>query len=597
MNPSKSIRTAIPGLALIGLGEILIFFRSPQHFFMGDSVFWMAQRYHSIREFFEGFLHADPALWYRPIAQCTVPSLLYPIVGFHPIAYRIVAFALFFACTVAVFVLAERITVSRSCAWFSTIYFAVHITHAFTTYDLAFTPELVFTLFYIGSAIAFVDYLRKPTRGGLLISAALFAFSLMSKETAVGLPFVLLAIWILLPEGRHTRVSSLVPHFTILAAYLLFAIGVLHIRDIHFGAVWNRPTAVGQPGYELVLGENIMDSLRFAFTWAFNISRGINGQWPPLIPLMTTALKVFRVLICAAALLTLFTPRRKFVLIGILWFLIAAAPTLPLLQHFLPYYLFAPIVGFSLAVGTVLDDLRERLFRFGPRLAWAVCSAILMIPVSVNAAIAKSVGDTHFLLGGSAQSAGDGLNDVRSLYPAIHPGTTLLFFDEERTSLPWDQASGLLFQMAYADKSIKSEYSVEPHGVTEEDFIQGRAIAFKLTNGRMVDFTPFIKQKPALLLPHAPDTQYRLELSSSEVRTSEGQYGVRIPQLKKGAVKALVAFNGVLKDPFWIQLDSHGEGKVVISSDTPPGLYTFVALQPVGEPNWVTVAGSIRVTP
>src|SRR5262249_6634119 len=130
---------------------------------------------------------------------------------------------------------------------------------------------------------------------------------------------------------------------------------------------------------------NILDSLRLAFAWAFNISRGINGQWPPSVPLMASALRIFRVLICAGALVTLFTPRRKFLLIGITWFLIASAPTLPLLDHFLPYYLFAPIVGFSLAVGTVLDGLVEQFSRLSLKFAWAVCVVLLAIPVLVNA--------------------------------------------------------------------------------------------------------------------------------------------------------------------------------------------------------------------
>ena len=566
---------------------------------MGDSLRWMALRYQSIREFFAGFVHADPAVWYRPIAQCTVQSLLYPLVGFHPLTYRVVAFALFFSCTVAVFHLVERITQSRNAAWLSTIYFASHITHAFTTYDVAFTPELVFTLFYIGSASVYVSFLRNPTRRGQILSAALFVCSLLSKETAVGLPFVLLAIWILLPKERRVGVSSLVPHFVILAAYLLFAVGYIHIRGIDFQSVWRRPTEVVSPGsgYELVLGKNILDSVRLAFAWAFNISRGINGQWPPSIALMASALRIFRVLICAGALVTLFTPRRKFLLIGIAWFLIAAAPALPLLDHFLPYYLFAPIVGFSLAVGTVLDELVERFSRVSPKFAWAVCVVLLAIPVIVNADTAGKLEETHFLLGGSARSARDGMNDVRALYPKIPAGTTLVFFNEERGSLSWDMSYGMFLQMVYNDLSLKSEYSVDAISATAEDFRRGKALAFKLTNGHLVDFTPYVKQLPALLLAHPPDTQYRLELSSDEVRVTDKEYGVRIPQLKDVTLNALVAYNGILKEPFRLELNSHGEGKVAINGETPPGLYTFVAMQPVGEPNWVTVGGSIRVTP
>src|SRR5204862_6240351 len=140
------------------------------------------------------------------------------------------------------------------------------------------------------------------------------------------------------------------------------------------------------------------------------------------------------------------------------------------------------------------------LSRFSPRVAWAACSVLLAIPVVVNADAAERVEETHFVLGGSAQIAWDVMNDVRTMYPSIPAGTTLVFFNEERASLSWDMAYGMLLQMIYNDQSIKSEYSVEAITSSADDFRNGKAFAFKLTNGRLVDFTPYVKQLPALLL-------------------------------------------------------------------------------------------------
>jgi hypothetical protein len=61
--------------ALIGIGEILIFFRNPGHFFIADTVLWMGYRYRAVGELFRGFIATDPALWYRPLSQSTVESL------------------------------------------------------------------------------------------------------------------------------------------------------------------------------------------------------------------------------------------------------------------------------------------------------------------------------------------------------------------------------------------------------------------------------------------------------------------------------------------------------------------------------------------
>ena len=43
------------------------------------------------------------------------------------------------------------------------------------------------------------------------------------------------------------------------------------------------------------------------------------------------------------------------------WFLIAVSPPLPLFEHFLPYYLFLPLAGFSLAIGIIFDAVYRKL--------------------------------------------------------------------------------------------------------------------------------------------------------------------------------------------------------------------------------------------
>ncbi|HET9129921.1 MAG TPA: glycosyltransferase family 39 protein, partial [Terriglobia bacterium] len=362
--------------ALIGIAEIVIFFNDYRHFFMGDTLLWIGYRYHSITDFFRGFIEADPTLWYRPLSQRTAVSVLYPVFGLNPIPYRVVSFILFFACTIAVFFVTERLTRSRRIAWFSTLFFAPHVTHAFTTYDAAFIPELVYTLFFVASVICWISWIQSRSRNAWIASIALFAGSLLSKETAVALPFTLLAVWLFFPRENRPQLRSLAPHFALLACYLVFAIGFLHIRGIDLRALIDKPGAAGNGVYRLVLGKNLTDNTSIAFSWAFSIARGI-GQWSPIKDWMVVALKVVRVLICAAAVFALFSSRRKYVLTGLAWFLIAAAPTLPLVDHFLPYYIFGPLVGFSIAVGAALDWASEWLSKHSRPLAFAACFLVL----------------------------------------------------------------------------------------------------------------------------------------------------------------------------------------------------------------------------
>jgi hypothetical protein len=577
-------RREIAGFAAIGLAELLIFFNNPGHFFMGDTLLWMGYRYHSVGEFFRDFVTADPTLWYRPLTQRTVESVLYPLVGFHVFPYRLLMFVLFLVCTFAVFLVAEYMTESRRTAWLATLFFVPNVTHAFTTYDVAFVPEMVFTLFLVASVIAWILWLRHHNPKARIASAVFFIGSLLSKETAVALPFVLVAVWLFFPSQGRPRLRSLGPHFAILVIYLIVAIGFLHIRDVHIRQLIDRPGVAGQSGYQLVLGKNVQESAAVALSWAFGLPRGLHGQWPLRHRWMLQTLRAIRILICLGAVVLLWKPQRRFLWIGLAWFFIVASPTLPLLDHFLPHYLFAPLVGFSLAAGAVLDNVFDYCSRLSRPLAVAMCLLVLVPFAGVNAIAANDVAKVHPLLGRSADTAWNGMTDLKALYPSLKPGTTLLIFDEEDTSYYWETAHGMLFQMSYGDTSIRTLFSSDGIPVTIEDVHSGKVITLKVSGGHLTDFTSYVKQRPELLQRYIAGEHYHLDLLKPGV--------IKILELKDTAVNMMWATNGIVAAPFTLQLDSDGQASLPAAN---PGTYAFVAIQRVGEPNWVTVHGSIKI--
>jgi len=580
---------------LLAVAEIAIFFRNPRHFFMGDSLFWMQNRYRSFGEFLRGFVTVDPAVWYRPLSQRTVVSALFPLAGFNPVPYRIVGFLLFFSCTVAVFLMVRQVTESSRTAWFAVLLFAPHVINAFVTYDVAYTTELVFALFYVGAAIAFVAYLRSGQSRMKNLSALLFVCSLLSKETAAALPAALLVLWLFLPGRSRKSVTCLFPYFAILGIYLVFAVGYLHVRDIRLNQLIDSPGHAGQPGYQLVMGRNVIGSASVAFSWAFGLPGGDHGQWVPIKPWMLTALRVMRVLVCVGAAFVLFTPRRNLLFLGIGWFLATVAPTLPLLDHFLPYYIFVPMAGFSLAFGVVLDWAYEKCATFRPALATALTAFVLALFAVINAGAAGRTAANHYLLGGSATIALNSLNDVRSFYPEIPKGTTMVFFNEERPTIYWDQANGALFAMVFRDPSLEAVYTSGGVTVGVDKLNAGRLLAFHWAGEHLSDMTPLVRQRPDLLQAHAPDANYHLELSATEVRAGQDSYTMQIGELPNSAVEALYAIDGVIKEPIHVKLGADGATKFDVGRNTQPGLYTFVAVRREGESGWIVANKSIIV--
>src|SRR4029079_8765713 len=121
----------------------------------------------------------------------------------------------------------------------------------------------------------------------------------------------------------------------------------------------------------------IFKNADLAATWAFNIPRGWWGHWKQPKPGMLASLKVFRVLVLGLAVLALLRPERKVIALGIVWFWITILPALPLIAHFVPYYLFLPVAGLSLVVGAGFIWLYDALSRIRPALAAATIAILL----------------------------------------------------------------------------------------------------------------------------------------------------------------------------------------------------------------------------
>src|SRR5207244_10272796 len=117
---------------------------------------------------------------------------------------RTPAYALFILDTLSIYALTRPITQRRIAAVIATFFCNVHTTNAFTTYDVGFTPELLYTLFYLGSVLAYLRHLDYGTKSARRISLACFVGSLCSKEAAVTLPLTLVAVHLFVGARSET---------------------------------------------------------------------------------------------------------------------------------------------------------------------------------------------------------------------------------------------------------------------------------------------------------------------------------------------------------------------------------------------------------
>src|SRR5207253_451149 len=232
----------------------------------------------------------------------------------------------------------------------------------------------------------------------------------------------------------------------LLFAYLIFALGYLHVVGMTFEKLIKPPAPAEAEGYDLVFNKTIMlNNAVLGASWAFNIPDGWWGHWRNLTPGMRGFLKMFRILVLAGMVVLLMTPRQNLILFGLAWFFITLLPALPLALHFLPYYTFVPVVGLSLIVGTVLMWGYDSLYRTNKFAAAAF--VVLMLAgtlYATNRAIRQEIRD-NILLGGSAELALNSINDMKRLYPAL-PANASLYFDDKSEPLAWAQNFGGLLR-------------------------------------------------------------------------------------------------------------------------------------------------------
>jgi hypothetical protein len=564
----------------LGVLQCILYCRDLRHFYQGDTLFWMYHRATSLPDFLRGFLERDISGWYRPLGNRLISFVFFPWFGLEPTGYRILLMILLLANSAAIFVLVHRITRSKIAAAAATVFTGTHTVNAIVVYDAAFAPELLYGLSYLCATIAFLRYLETQRNFFCTISLIFFVISLWSKEAAVTLPAVLVAAAFLRagPASWTKRVAGALirtkAHLAFLAVYLVFTIGYLHVAGLSFPTIVKTSHQASLP-YDFAFGKSILLNAATGLSWAFNIPNGwvtLSQDQPPWAVIF---LKAFGVAIAILSLIVLFNrKRRSWLLFGIAWFFIAAGPALALQKHFLPYYLFLPLAGFSLVIAAAVDWLYEHLKRWSRSAAVVVC--ILPFPVLV---FICSIGITNSaqnspLMGGAARIAQNAWSDFSTLFPTLPSHVTLYILDYDLPNLPYIQSSGDLFRMYSGDETLKVQYW------SKEPLFSSPDAPFKVVlskpDGHLKDITSEFDKDPFRFISKEFVTgPYELKLNATDVKVGD-PCTFLIPQHENKDVQIFYKLNGSPIKAFWVHLDASSRAEFKVSSETPKGLYEFV---------------------
>jgi hypothetical protein len=294
-----------------------------------------------IMEEVRGLRAAVPGLW-RLLSRTVYFGAAVPVFGVHPLPYHVVSMLAHVANIGLIYTWVRRGAGSRLAAMVAAGLFGASRLHMTALGSAATIGEPLALACTLGAFLLHDRGLRLR-----IVAALLFACALLSKESVVLLPLVLLWPRRGGPPPRE-RVRNAAP---LLAIGLAFAIALM--------ASGAGSAQLGGVAYQRGFGSNVFMNLMTYTRWVADpldafpgqVSAFNPGDWPVGV-LATVALLALAWLARAGA----FAPGP-----GALWWLLALAPVLPLMHHTYLYYLYVPFAGLTMALGAVVGRAEERV--------------------------------------------------------------------------------------------------------------------------------------------------------------------------------------------------------------------------------------------
>jgi hypothetical protein len=422
---------------------LAMFWPSLFGFFTNDDFFFLRIAHvSSFKDFFNFFnlLNDVGGIGvYRPLTLRVFYFLGVELFRLNPMPLHVISFITFFINIFMVGRLVELLTKNHKIALLSSFLYATSVTHFGQLYYIGAFQELFLTLLFLSSVIFFIKNKVKT-------SMFLFVLALMSKETAVVIPFVLIATHFYLRLTSVAKVSlrkltaMLTPYFVILGIYLF-----LHFHN--FGTisgdsyVWDfSPSrAVNSIGWYGLWSLNLPEMLVDFVGPGLHLNPNLLKYWAQeIIPIFILFFIQVAIMI---GLFFKFVKSAKgvnknswyLIIFSLFWFAATLLPVLFLPVHKFTYYLTLPLFGVVLILGYLLNEARLNRIVIGLFLAvWTIMS-FLTLRLTIN---------TNWIIQGAKTS--ERVYQYFKANRASLAGSKIIFVDTlEDKSLPWSPTATL----------------------------------------------------------------------------------------------------------------------------------------------------------
>ena len=460
---------------LICLVAFVIFFPALTKFFTHDDFYFLKianiASFKDFLSFFNPIKDIEGIGVYRPLTLRVYYFLSVELFHLSPLPLRIISFAAFFAVIILVWKLISLLTQNKKIALLTTFLYAVSVTHFGQLYYIGAFQELFLTMLFLVSVIFFIEYEissgKKHRARKLIASFVCFILAIMSKETAVVIPFMIILTHFFLKLLKRTKVSfktlflSTIPYFIVLGIYL-----VLHFG--YFGTisgdsyVWDFSIsrAINTLGWYSLWSINLPEMLNDFVGPGIHLNPNLLKYWSKeIIPIFIVfTLQLVIVLVSVFNLLRSKgkAGREKWLVTAFsaIWFVATISPVLFLPVHKFSYYLTLPLVGVVLFLSYLLINQKSKVYvLFG--IFWIVTS-ILSLSLTIK---------TNWITQGVNVS--ERVYKYFNINKSDFDSKEIVFVDtSDDTSLPWSPTTTLktvlsnknFFEVFYPNILKKVEY-------------------------------------------------------------------------------------------------------------------------------------------
>ncbi len=334
--------------------------------------------------FYHGDFVTGPTNYYRPLISM-IHMGVYSLFGLNPVGYHLINLIFHNLNSILVFLIAFSIlgrgtegpaqnrTQSDNksgpavLALFAALVFAVHPVNVEPVAWVSSIAELCYAFFCLLSFYLYIRSGRALSMGGVLyvLSVLSFVFALLTKETAVAFPALIVAYDFLFKK----------PSFTAIKRYIPFALAVGAFFFIRSRIVGSLAAEHAVPAYGYMLAIASLASQYFGkLIYPFNLKVYFPFQWPTSITELLTREAFFTFFLAALLVFYLYRFRgRRTVILGAVWAVIFISPAILMVKYihgecaFAGRYLYLSTAGFAVVCAAWFRDACGAWEKPGPR--------------------------------------------------------------------------------------------------------------------------------------------------------------------------------------------------------------------------------------